>query len=57
MSTTDIIDAYEAGLITRDEAVEQGLVDNLDALYEKGPRAAGWAPRGRLAGARSHAGR
>ncbi len=42
MSTTDIIAAFEAGLITRGEAVEQGLVETLDALYEKTAGRPGW---------------
>ncbi|WP_279477977.1 hypothetical protein [Aureimonas sp. SK2] len=57
MSTTDIIEAYEAGLITRGEAVEQGLVDTIDALYEKSARAPEWARRGRFASERRYAGR
>ncbi len=57
MSTTDIIEAYEAGLITRGEAVEQGLVDTIDALYEKSAQAPGWARRERFPAARRYAGR
>lgn len=57
MSTTDIIEAYEAGLITRNEAIEQGLVDDLNQLYKRDAQPAGWSPRDRQAMARVHASR
>lgn len=43
MSTSDIIRAYESGLITEREAIEQGLVDDLDRLYEKSSRGSRFA--------------
>ncbi len=57
MSKADIIEAYEAGLITREEAVEQGLVDNLDALYRTSARPGGWMPRETRAASRGQVGR
>ncbi|WP_156369210.1 hypothetical protein [Aureimonas sp. Leaf324] len=57
MSTTDIIEAYEAGLITRNEAIEQGLVDDLNQLYKRDAQPGGWSPGNRQAAARAHAGR
>ncbi|WP_156420919.1 hypothetical protein [Aureimonas sp. AU22] len=57
MKTTDIIEAYEAGLITRGEAIEQGLVDDLDALYDKSASSGGWTPRERFSAVRGFAGR
>lgn len=57
MSRTDIIEAYEAGLITRDEALEQGLVDTLDALYERSARTQGWGRRDGYAQPRRQMGR
>ncbi|MET0258999.1 MAG: hypothetical protein ABW179_10510 [Methylobacterium sp.] len=35
MSTSEIVKAYEAGLITEHEAAEQGLVDRVSDLYAR----------------------
>ncbi|WP_193227602.1 hypothetical protein [Aureimonas psammosilenae] len=35
MSRTETLEALEDGLITEDEALEQGQVDTLDALHER----------------------
>lgn len=35
MSTSETLDAFEEGLITEQEAVEQAMVDDVDALYER----------------------
>ena len=33
MTTTETLDAYESGLITEAEAVEQAMVEGIDELY------------------------
>ncbi|MCB8838169.1 hypothetical protein [Aurantimonas sp. VKM B-3413] len=35
MTTTETLDAYESGLITEAEAVEQAMVDAIDELYAR----------------------
>jgi len=35
MTASEIVTAYEAGFITKNEATEQGLVDTLDDLYSR----------------------
>lgn len=35
MTASDIVSAFEAGLITENEAVEQGMVDHLSDLYTR----------------------
>ncbi|WP_182421940.1 hypothetical protein [Aureimonas sp. ME7] len=44
MTITDIVRAYENGLITGDEAIEQGMVESLDGLYEKFTRVSRFQP-------------
>jgi len=34
MTASDIVTALEAGLITENEAIEQGMVDRLSDLYQ-----------------------
>ncbi|MEX6505577.1 hypothetical protein [Jiella sp. M17.18] len=33
MTPSETLDAYESGLITEEEAVEQAMVDDIDELY------------------------
>lgn len=35
MTASEIVTAYEAGIITKNEATEQALVDTLDDLYSR----------------------
>jgi len=35
MTASEIVTAYEAGIITQDEATEQGLVETLNDLYAR----------------------
>ncbi len=35
MTASEIVSAYEAGIITEFEATEQGMVDTLDDLYSR----------------------
>ncbi len=45
MTASDIVTALEAGLITENEAVEQGMVERLSDLYGKPPHRRALAPR------------
>lgn len=35
MTASEIVTAFEAGVITENEATEQGMVDTLDDLYSR----------------------
>jgi hypothetical protein len=35
MSRSETLEAFEEGLITETEALEQAMVDNVEALYER----------------------
>ncbi|WP_156417794.1 hypothetical protein [Aureimonas sp. AU4] len=38
MTASEIVTAYEAGVITENEATEQGMVETIDDLYSRVPR-------------------
>ena len=48
MTASDIVAALEAGLITENEAVEQGMVERLSDLYGKEPTSGRWRARAGL---------
>ncbi len=56
MTATDIVRALEAGLITENEAIEQGQVDRLSDLYERLSAASDWrSASGRYSSTRASA--
>jgi len=42
MTASDIVTALEAGLITENEAIEQGMVDRLSDLYQTPSSSSRW---------------